>query len=170
MEHSGSGLEAELNATLCRIPSRQAPRPNAAADARAVSWLLEGEKEPVSDFTLKTGRKGAGLGLKFWSESGELTPSQKQTERCHPSETRPLNVREYARLQTFPDEWAFTGAVSSQYKQIGNAVPVNLGYHVGRSVIQMLEGKKSHKDCELKTELDNVAEKTADVTQMELIL
>jgi len=118
------------------------------------------------------GRTGMARRLSMDEPSLTLTcnPAQKQTERCHPSETRPLNVREYARLQTFPDEWVFTGAVSSQYKQIGNAVPVNLGYHVGRSVIQMLEGKKSHKDCVLKTELDNVAEKTADVTQMELIL
>lgn len=49
---------------------------------------------------------------------------QKQTERCHPEETRPLTVREYARVQTFPDDWAFCGSVGSQYKQIGNAVPV----------------------------------------------
>lgn len=68
-------------------------------------------------------------------------PAQKQTERCHPLETRPLNVREYARIQTFPDEWNFSGSISQQYKQIGNAVPVNLGYHLGVSVIKMLEGK-----------------------------
>jgi hypothetical protein len=42
--------------------------------------------------------------------------------RCHPEETRPLTVREYARIQTFPDNWEFIGSVSSQYKQIGNAV------------------------------------------------
>jgi DNA (cytosine-5)-methyltransferase 1 len=68
---------------------------------------------------------------------------QKQTERCHPSKTRPLNVREYARVQTFPDSWKFAGSVSAQYKQIGNAVPVNLGYHMGRAIIAMLDGQKS---------------------------
>jgi DNA (cytosine-5)-methyltransferase 1 len=52
------------------------------------------------------------------------SPAQKQTERCHPSETRPLTVREYARIQCFPDDWQFVGAMTSQYKQIGNAVPV----------------------------------------------
>jgi len=70
------------------------------------------------------------------------SPAQKQTERCHPSETRPLTVREYARLQTFPDEWEFEGSIGSQYKQIGNAVPVNLGFHIGKAVIEML--KKGH--------------------------
>lgn len=65
-------------------------------------------------------------------------PAQKQTERCHPTETRPLSVREYARIQTFPDEWKFEGSLSSQYKQIGNAVPVNLAYAIGRSLIRLL--------------------------------
>ena len=67
------------------------------------------------------------------------SPAQKQTERCHPTETRPLNIREYARIQTFPDYWNFNGSISSQYKQIGNAVPINLAYHIGISIIEMLD-------------------------------
>ena len=66
------------------------------------------------------------------------SPAQKQTERCHPEETRPFTVREYARIQTFPDEWEFSGSLSQQYKQIGNAVPVNLGREVGYSIIKFL--------------------------------
>lgn len=71
------------------------------------------------------------------------SPAQKQTERCHPDETRPLTVREYARIQTFPDEWIFEGSLSSKYKQIGNAVPVNLAYYIGcslRDTLKSLEG------------------------------
>ena len=64
-------------------------------------------------------------------------PAQKQTERCHPTQTRPLTVREYARIQTFPDEWNFEGTLSARYKQIGNAVPVNLAYAIGRSLIRL---------------------------------
>jgi DNA (cytosine-5)-methyltransferase 1 len=71
------------------------------------------------------------------------TPSQKQTERCHPLETRPLTLREYARIQTFPDDYIFSGSMSSQYKQIGNAVPVNLAYHVGTSLIKTLSSKNN---------------------------
>ena len=66
------------------------------------------------------------------------SPSQKQTERCHPVKTRPLNIREYARIQTFPDSWIFEGSLSSQYRQIGNAVPVNLAFHIAMCVIKML--------------------------------
>lgn len=66
------------------------------------------------------------------------SPAQKQTERCHPEETRPFTVREYARIQTFPDDWKFEGSVSQQYKQIGNAVPVNLAKEVGYSIVKFL--------------------------------
>ncbi|WP_133713514.1 DNA (cytosine-5-)-methyltransferase [Myroides indicus] len=66
------------------------------------------------------------------------SPAQKQTERCHPDETRPFTVREYARIQTFPDDWEFAGSLAQQYKQIGNAVPVNLAKELGYSIIQFL--------------------------------
>lgn len=66
------------------------------------------------------------------------SPVAKLTERCHPSETRPLNVREYARIQTFPDGWQFAGPVAAQYRQIGNAVPVALAYHLGQTARAML--------------------------------
>jgi len=89
------------------------------------------------------GRTGMARRLSWDEPSLTLTcaPAQKQTERCHPSETRPLTVKEYARIQTFPDDWTFAGSTTSKYKQIGNAVPVNLGYHMANSVIAMLEKK-----------------------------
>lgn len=66
------------------------------------------------------------------------SPAQKQTERCHPDETRPFTIREYARIQSFPDDWEFVGSMSEQYKQIGNAVPVELARAVGLSIINVL--------------------------------
>lgn len=89
------------------------------------------------------GKTGMARRLAWDEPSLTLTcnPAQKQTERCHPDETRPLNVREYARIQTFPDEWEFQGGTTQQYKQIGNAVPVNLGYHIGRAVHAMITGE-----------------------------
>lgn len=86
------------------------------------------------------GKTGMARRLSWDEPSLTLTtsPAQKQTERCHPEHTRPLTVREYARIQTFPDEWDFAGSMNQQYKQIGNAVPVNLGYHMGKAVEAML--------------------------------
>ncbi|MBS5981398.1 DNA (cytosine-5-)-methyltransferase [Clostridium butyricum] len=66
------------------------------------------------------------------------SPAQKQTERCHPDETRPFTIREYARIQSFPDEWQFEGSIGQIYKQIGNAVPVNLAKAIGLSIINFL--------------------------------
>ena len=74
-------------------------------------------------------------------------PAQKQTERCHPEETRPFTVKEYARIQTFPDDWEFMGTLTNQYKQIGNAVPVNLAYEIGCSIVKFmnqLQNKEEH--------------------------
>ncbi len=90
-------------------------------------------------FYLGGGKTGMARRLSMDEPSLTLTcaPAQKQTERCHPIETRPLNVREYARIQTFPDNWIFEGNLSDQYKQIGNAVPVNLAYAIGRSLIRL---------------------------------
>lgn len=92
------------------------------------SWLLGG------------GKTGMARRLSLDEPSLTLTcsPAQKQTERCHPLETRPLTVREYARIQTFPDNWQFQGTMSDKYKQIGNAVPVNLAWAVGRSLMRLL--------------------------------
>ena len=67
------------------------------------------------------------------------SPSQKQTERCHPLEARPFTVRENARCQSFPDEWEFCGNIHSQYKQVGNAVPVNLAYEIAKEMQKSLE-------------------------------
>tara|TARA_R110002074_G_scaffold399284_1_gene592210 strand:+ start:1235 stop:2248 length:1014 start_codon:yes stop_codon:yes gene_type:complete len=66
------------------------------------------------------------------------TPSQKQTERCHPIETRPLQTLEYARIQTFPDDYKFAGSMNQIYKQIGNAVPVNLSKAIAEEVLKVL--------------------------------
>lgn len=67
------------------------------------------------------------------------SPSQKQTDRCHPLESRPFTIRENARCQSFPDEWKFCGSVGAQYKQVGNAVPVNLAYDIALKIREALE-------------------------------
>lgn len=57
----------------------------------------------------------------------------------HPTEHRTLTVREGARIQTFPDNFIFTGPRMQQYKQVGNAVPVKLGYELSKGLKKMLD-------------------------------
>lgn len=120
-------------------------------------------------YVLGGGKTGMARRLSLDEPSLTLTcaPAQKQTERCHPTETRPLTVREYARIQTFPDDWQFCGSLSAQYKQIGNAVPVNLAWAIGRSLIRMfndmvsqglIDSQDSTSEIDHKTRLHGLFE------------
>lgn len=77
---------------------------------RRLTW-----DEPCPTLTTKSNRKGTAL--------------------CHPDQIRPLSVKEYARIQGFPDVWYFSGAMNIQYSQIGNAVPVILGKAIGQGIV-----------------------------------
>jgi DNA (cytosine-5)-methyltransferase 1 len=68
------------------------------------------------------------------------SPIQKATLLCHPRETRPLSVREYARIQGFPDDWIIEGRPSDCYRQIGNAVPTPLGEALGQMLVSVATG------------------------------
>lgn len=67
------------------------------------------------------------------------SPVQKATMMCHPTQNRPLSVKEYARIQQFPDNWIFTGTTAAKYRQIGNAVPVGLAEAIGKAVIAVAD-------------------------------
>ena len=92
-------------------------------------------------FYAKGGRTGVLKRLSYNEPAVTLltSPAQTQTERCHPTELRPLSIREYARIQSFPDEWQFKGSIASQYRQIGNAVAVNLAWHLGEDIMAQIK-------------------------------
>lgn len=96
-----------------------------------------------SSYDSPGGKRGMARRLSWDRPCLTLTtsPSQKQTERCHPDETRPLTVREYARVQSFPDDWEFAGGIGSQYRQIGNAVPVEMARRIGVQIVKALDSK-----------------------------
>lgn len=55
----------------------------------------------------------------------------------HPSEKRRMTVREYARIQTFPDDFMFEGSISSMYRQIGNAVPPKFSFVLSNLIYEL---------------------------------
>lgn len=68
------------------------------------------------------------------------SPVQKATMMCHPTQDRPLSIKEYALIQQFPDDWIFTGTTAAKYRQIGNAVPVGLAEAIGKAVCAVADG------------------------------
>jgi DNA (cytosine-5)-methyltransferase 1 len=82
------------------------------------------------------GRTGFFRRLAWDAPTPALTtrPDSKATMLCHPTQLRPLTVREYARVQQFPDDWQFEGSPAQKYQQIGNAVPAGLGHLIGGAV------------------------------------
>lgn len=58
---------------------------------------------------------------------------------------RRLTVRECAALQGFPSEWEFVGTKSSQFRQVGNAVPSVFGRVLGRSLVEALEESRKRR-------------------------
>ena len=107
-------------------------------------WInldIEEQKEYLGKGFYSGGGKRGLLKKLSWDEpclTILCSPAQKNTERCHPDENRPLTIRESARIQTFDDSYQFSGSLSSQYSQIGNAVPVLIGKLLGIELIKSL--------------------------------
>ncbi|MFP4124593.1 DNA cytosine methyltransferase [Coleofasciculus sp.] len=109
-------------------------------------YLPENLKEEAMGGAYKSGGGKVGFYRRLsWdkpSPTVTTSPQQKATDMCHPVELRPLTVRECARIQTFPDDWIFCGSITSKYKQIGNAVPVELAKAIGTYLNSLIQGDK----------------------------
>ena len=64
-----------------------------------------------------------------------------------------LNIRESARLQSFPDWFKFEGSQTSCFNQIGNAVPPMLAFHLAKSILDHLNGTFSETLGDFQYEL-----------------
>ncbi len=114
---------------------RQLP-PDKAKEALGKAYYLGG------------GKTGFLRRLSYSEPSPTLvtSPTMPATLLCHPNQLRPLSIEEYSRIQQFPDDWKFVGNLTSVYRQIGNAVPVGLGYAVGRQIMRHIQGLTSPKE------------------------
>ena len=107
---------------------------------------------------LPEGMQKAAMGQSFYSDGGKTGflrildwnspsptlvthPAMPATDLAHPEEDRPLSVEEYKAIQEFPNDWIIEGSVLEQYKQIGNAVPISLGFAIGTLIQKMLKNE-----------------------------
>lgn len=60
----------------------------------------------------------------------------------HPIENRRITIREMARIQGYPDSYVFHGSKSEQSRQVGNSVPVGLGYAMAKQIVSFIEKTK----------------------------
>lgn len=67
----------------------------------------------------------------------------------HPWEPREVTPRESARMQTFPDWWAFSGTSRHPIRQVGNAVPPLLAACIGREIVEKILGGSSPSFSEM---------------------
>lgn len=110
------------------------------------------QKQALGQSFYAGGGKTGFLRRLAWDEPSPTLvthPAMPATDLAHPEKDRPLSIEEYKRIQEFPDgdDWKIEGTIIEQYKQIGNAVPVSLGYAIGKLVINYLSNKeiKSYK-------------------------
>ena len=102
------------------------------------------QKEAMGKSYYSGGGKTGFLRRLAWTKPAPTLvthPAMPATDLSHPSLDRPLSIEEYKKIQEFPSNWKLAGPLIQQYKQVGNAVPVSLGYAVGKLVMDLLENK-----------------------------
>lgn len=90
---------------------------------------------------LKGGRTGF-LRRLAWDKPAPTIVDRPNTRAgclCHPEEDRPLSVKEYARLQGFPDEWEFAGSLPARYELIGQATPIRLAQALAGAILLAMD-------------------------------
>ncbi|KAG5524386.1 hypothetical protein RHGRI_031145 [Rhododendron griersonianum] len=109
-------------------------------DPKKEQMMLPSGKPMVPDyvFTFEQGKSRRPFARLWWDETVPTVvtfPSLHNSAALHPEQDRPLTIREYARLQGFPDFYRFCGTTKGRYRQVGNAVAVPvaraLGYAMG---------------------------------------
>ena len=129
-----------------KLPAFEYPKPtlgkkNWISLKQAIGDLERAEEGKVANHYWSKAKKNKGQGNSVVS-ANKPGPTMRTEHHgnieYHWNEKRRLSAREAARIQSFPDDFIFYPSTSSAYKQIGNAVPPVLGWHVATAVQSFL--------------------------------
>ncbi|MBQ8844809.1 MAG: DNA cytosine methyltransferase [Clostridia bacterium] len=113
------------------------PKPDDWWELKKILGFDDKFDKVVTTLELKDITFEQSLRISNWDRpSDTITATQPE---IHPNKKRRLSVRECAMIQTFPDDFIFTGSLNSKYRQIGNAVPVLMATKIAECVKKMLE-------------------------------
>src|SRR5699024_2215209 len=108
------------------------PKPSDWLELKKILKFDDKFDEQVLTFIEKPIKYEQSLRITNWdTPSDTLTATSPE---IHVNKDRRLSVRECAIIQTFPDEFVFTGSLNSMYRQIGNAVPVLLAEKIAKEI------------------------------------
>ena len=115
----------------------------------------------------KRGGAPAGVRRLIGSEPSKAITGGSLRDFLHPTENRPLTVREAARIQTYPDSFAFTGRQADRIQLIGNSVPPRLGKAIGEHLIGAMRAAKvpSHPEGRLLSFTPTLSEGKSPILQ-----
>ncbi len=152
-------MPAKIHARIAKLAAKGAPlfdeRWRTVRDAlRGLPEALDKKENP--DFTDHVGNPGArsyaghtgspyDYPAKTLKAGDHGVPGGENMLRRDNGSVRYFTVREAARLQTFPDNYAFAGAWTEGFRQLGNAVPVRLAEAVVRHARELLESRGAKK-------------------------
>ncbi len=105
---------------------------------KLISYVPQGGSIKDLPDKLKGNRKYSSLLRRMNSKSQSNTIDTGHRTYFHYQENRILSVREAARIQSFPDDYIFSGSKVNQYKQVGNAVPPLLAEQVAKAIAKYL--------------------------------
>ena len=134
IEHHGAVYEEE------RLKLWRLLKPG--QNGRDLRGILQARGEDVAS----VGKKSCYYNRFAWDEPTPTLvtkPGSFRSGCCHPEEHRPLSIEECKRVQCFPDECELCGCITSQYRQIGNAVPVSFGAAIGRAILEHMRTRNS---------------------------
>ena len=146
-----------------KLPSFEHPKPildkqNWVSLKKAIGDLENLEEGAVANHFWSKAKMFPGTQGNTFVSSDRPGPTMRTEHHgnieWHWNKKRRLSAREAARIQSFPDDFIFYPSTSSAYKQIGNAVPPVMAWHIAKAVQELLDASFTTEDLEKNPSID----------------